>query len=453
MQCVVLGITPPNEDLVEGVRQNVTRIVVGRTIIGHQVQWDCPKDNNNDDDDVAQCEIHWRSDYTIALDVEALDDDTDSKQQKHQHGIPTLLMSVTFDGDTGVTPEDIVTSVQCYIGQGLYQVQVWATAGAPLPLRPMEGYEPHIFLLSHPTALKDGDWNGNYSELPKAVLAMETFGLVVQPHLFSMEIVSEFRHMVHEAIEQVEQRLVQYRPTIHLGTDVLSFREIASRNHHRYDLRLDTMDDHHVGSDSTPAVVVRVRQLVEELPYIKQFLLQAMHLDEVNEKNDDHERHGKGTPDTFQLLIDFDVSVVYSRPGAGTQGWHADGSHLAGSSDAGWNDHYRQLSPPYAICLFIPLIDLNESVGYTQFWPGSHAHEQLVGLGPFAQVTQSVWNSCGCQAGDGIWYDYRLMHQGMPHDRDATVSLRPILQIIFKQRWYVERANYGVKSLRSVSQG
>jgi ectoine hydroxylase-related dioxygenase (phytanoyl-CoA dioxygenase family) len=140
---------------------------------------------------------------------------------------------------------------------------------------------------------------------------------------------------------------------------------------------------------------------------------------------------------------------VYSRPGAGAQGWHADGSHRPGAADAAWQDDgkVQRLTTPYAICLFVPLIDLNDEVGYTQFWPGSHANCQLVGLGPFAQVTQSVWNSDGCLAGDGVWYDYRLMHQGMHHEKNSSVPLRPIVQIIFKQKWYVERANYGVESI------
>ena len=147
-------------------------------------------------------------------------------------------------------------------------------------------------------------------------------------------------------------------------------------------------------------------------------------------------------------VLDFDVSVVYSRPGAGAQGWHADGDHAKGAADAGWSfddDHHNHLAPPYAVCLFLPLVDLNDTVGYTQFWPGSHAHRNLVGLGPVAKVTQSVYDSRSCRAGDGVWYDYRLLHQGMPNTSLDTV--RPVVQIIFKQPWYVEKANYGVESI------
>lgn len=108
----------------------------------------------------------------------------------------------------------------------------------------------------------------------------------------------------------------------------------------------------------------------------------------------------------------------------------------------GWKS---RLATPYAICLFLPLIDLDESVGYTQFWPGSHRNREITGFGPVAQVTESVWNGNGSKAGDGVWYDYRLLHQGMPNVSETIV--RPIVQIIFKQKWYVERDNYGSESV------
>jgi hypothetical protein len=36
--------------------------------------------------------------------------------------------------------------------------------------------------------------------------------------------------------------------------------------------------------------------------------------------------------------------------------------------------------------VFVPLIDLDSSVGFTQFWPGSHAHPELAGFGPAAPM-------------------------------------------------------------------
>ena len=155
--------------------------------------------------------------------------------------------------------------------------------------------------------------------------------------------------------------------------------------------------------------------------------------------------------DTLQSTaqeMDFDVSVVYSKPGACTQNWHADGAHQKGALDAGWTrlGYQTQLAAPYAICLFVPLIDLNATVGYTQFWPGSHRYRDLVGFGPVAALAGATLDDGqSCRAGDGIWYDYRLLHRGMPNTSLDTV--RPILQVVFKKKWYVEQANYGVTSM------
>lgn len=84
----------------------------------------------------------------------------------------------------------------------------------------------------------------------------------------------------------------------------------------------------------------------------------------------------------------------YSRPGAPNQAWHCDGGHV--NPDAGWPDENgveaQQLSKAYAICVFTPLIDLSETVGFTQFWPGSHKYEKLLGFGPAAEELGEFFN-------------------------------------------------------------
>jgi hypothetical protein len=79
-----------------------------------------------------------------------------------------------------------------------------------------------------------------------------------------------------------------------------------------------------------------------------------------------------------------DVSIVYSKPGARAQDWHCDGRHLAGAARA--NHAGVGASPPYAICVFVPLVDLNGEVGFTQFWAGSHKADALIGFGSAAEV-------------------------------------------------------------------
>ena len=42
-------------------------------------------------------------------------------------------------------------------------------------------------------------------------------------------------------------------------------------------------------------------------------------------------------------------------------------------------------------------------------------------------------------------YDYRLMHRGMPNTSVGTE--RPLVQLLYHSRAYVEKKNYGVRSL------
>jgi ectoine hydroxylase-related dioxygenase (phytanoyl-CoA dioxygenase family) len=102
------------------------------------------------------------------------------------------------------------------------------------------------------------------------------------------------------------------------------------------------------------------------------------------------------------------------------------------------------LAAPYAICLFLPLIDLTDETGYTQFWPGSHRSRHWAGFGPVAKLAHLTYNGL-VQTGDAIFYDYRLWHRGMPNRTADTV--RPVLQVIFKRSWYIERANYGTEPI------
>ena len=49
------------------------------------------------------------------------------------------------------------------------------------------------------------------------------------------------------------------------------------------------------------------------------------------------------------------------------------------------------------------------------------------------------------QAGGCVLYDYRLMHRGMPNTSVGTE--RPLVQLLYHSRAYVEKKNYGVRSL------
>jgi ectoine hydroxylase-related dioxygenase (phytanoyl-CoA dioxygenase family) len=308
-------------------------------------------------------------------------------------------------------PETVCAAVVDFVRQNSISVQdfnceLWASAPAPLPLRPVHGYD----LVIAP--------NNNNDELKneRSVLAFREWGVLVQQNLLSALEIKDLCLIVDRAISSAEEALAMYRPEMLVGKDAFCFKEIASRNVQRFDLRL-----------IDPKAQEFVKQHVLSRPNVTWML-----------------RNVLGTDDE----IDFDVSVVYSRPGAGAQGWHADGAHMKNAKDAGWEEQgwNTRLAQPYAICVFIPLIDLNDTVGFTQFWPGSHRNRDLFGFGKLANVVQANYDA-KAQAGDGVWYDYRTLHQGMPNNSSDT--LRPVVQIIFKKKWYIEKANYGTESIRN----
>jgi ectoine hydroxylase-related dioxygenase (phytanoyl-CoA dioxygenase family) len=237
---------------------------------------------------------------------------------------------------------------------------------------------------------------------------------MVQEKVLDQERIKELRSLVDQAIERVEEKLTTYRPNITIGKDNFNFREIASRNLERFDLRVT---DHETCDF--------VQTYIMDHPVVKN----ALH----HNLGDDSE-------------INFDISLVYSKPGACAQGWHADGDHQKGGKDAGWsvNGWKTQLSGAYAFCLFIPLIDLNDEVGFTQFWPKSHYSRDLAGFGKVAELSKTTFDG-KCAAGDAVWYDYRLMHRGMPNK--SQDKIRPVLQVIFKKKWYVETSNFTEESI------
>jgi Phytanoyl-CoA dioxygenase (PhyH) len=328
---------------------------------------------------------------------------------------PILLCSLVLSRD-----EDAAT-IESFVQEQLllpstYEVELWATAPAPLPLLVVvtSGAEPLgqscQSVIRQFTDHESAD--SNYDE--EWVSNMRQWGLVTQRGLIaSVDELDAIRVLVYQAIQSAEAQLSEHRPDLQIGQDVILFQEIGSRGGQRFDLRLFNED-----------LLSMVRHSIVPLVRRRLHLLLGVTSDEE---------------------FDFDVSVVYSKPGASYQGWHADGDHQRNRADAGWTkDGWQtQLADPYAVCLFLPLIDLTNETGYTQFWPASHRSRSLAGFGRIAELASLTYDAM-LMAGDAVFYDYRLWHRGMPNTSD---TLRPVLQIIFKRTWYVERANYGTEPI------
>jgi len=328
---------------------------------------------------------------------------------KEQEGQRTLLLCAISDASN---TDDIVNAVSTVVE---CDAEVWATAPARLPLRPMDGYDRYIKYSSN---------NNETTETLQESWAKQTMkehGLFFQNALMDKSTVEELREEIMTEIELTEHLIRLHHPEINIGTDFISFKEIGSRGNERFDLLLQQPSCSKVRDIIESRVVQRILPVVES----------------ILKSNE---------------VVDFDLSVVYSKPGAPDQGWHADGDHQKGAQDIRWNtsmDGWKNhLADAYALCVFIPLIDLYDETGYTQFWPASHQSRGLAGFGPVAQITDSVWNG-KCNAGDAIWYDYRTMHRGM-QNCSSSKKLRPVLQILFKRKWYSETRNYGTVGITDV---
>ena len=90
------------------------------------------------------------------------------------------------------------------------------------------------------------------------------------------------------------------------------------------------------------------------------------------------------------------------------------------------------------------LCDLNQEVGFTQFWVGSHVTDGLIGFGAAAEVLRGCVDGV-VDAGGFVAYDYRTMHRGMRNTSDGTT--RPVLQFLYARSNYRETKNYGASSI------
>ena len=397
MQCILLGITPPStSDSIDADDETTALELLdhlrGRvgTVDGSEVNW--------------------------VAESRSLDADTGKLVQLFCATTGAPVESVVKATSVAASEANEVGSKQQKVSDDNQscECELWASAPAILPLRPFDGYDKYI---THNNQYDKKSSNGSCEGW--SVSTMKEWGMFIQTSLIKSHEVEELKQCIHEEIASIEQLINLHRPDINIGKDIISFAEISSRGNERFDLL--------------------VRPSSKAYDFVEHVILDRIcsTLEEIlggSPKNKD---------------VDYDISVVYSKPGAPHQGWHADGDHQRGATDAGWdvNGWKTQLADPYALCLFIPLIDLDETTGYTQFWPASHRSKGLMGFGPVAEITEATWNG-KCKAGDAIWYDYRLMHRGMGNTSQDVV--RPVLQVLFKKKWYVEKRNYGTESLREM---
>ena len=161
------------------------------------------------------------------------------------------------------------------------------------------------------------------------------------------------------------------------------------------------------------------------------------------------------------------VGLILSFPNSVDQPWHQDGTLLFDDADdeKNENESFRNDDvhlPPYALNVFIPLEDVTEDVGPTEFHIGSHyaVKAKRIMEGYHATVgTTTTTNSeveenqyeveepIGplLKCGDVLIYDYRVCHRGTKNlSFDKT---RPMLYLMYARPWFQEHLNFGKECL------
>eukprot|EP00056_Hartaetosiga_gracilis_P001274 m.43903 g.43903 ORF g.43903 m.43903 type:complete len:375 (-) comp10571_c0_seq1:121-1245(-) len=240
------------------------------------------------------------------------------------------------------------------------------------------------------------------TDMETTIPMLHKHGIVIAKNAIPLVQITRCLEEANEHISVADENLLA--KGVKIGKEDFRFKEMSSRENHRFDLLVPK--ERFVG----------INTLAKEGAWVP--LMKSMLGDDVT----------------------CDVSLVYSRPGAREQTWHADGPHLGKTAD--WTGEGED--KPFAVCVFMPLITLNKTVGFTQFWPGSHKYDELIGFGAVCPLLECELDAI-VDVGNAVVYDYRLIHRGMPNMSSGTE--RPLIQFLYHVPQYVENRNYGKESL------
>ena len=134
-------------------------------------------------------------------------------------------------------------------------------------------------------------------------------------------------------------------------------------------------------------------------------------------------------------------SAIVSVPGAGQQALHSDNGHLFGLEGT-------QVPEAHCVTLIVPLVDVNDENGPTDFWPGTHRADKAKALMDDTEVHIVPRDRAAEMAGakgDAIVFDTRTVHRG---GANRGTERRPILYLAFARPWYTERQrNFAAEKL------
>ena len=131
------------------------------------------------------------------------------------------------------------------------------------------------------------------------------------------------------------------------------------------------------------------------------------------------------------------VSIVYATPGSTDQAWHADGGHI----------NLQAHEKCHCFNVFVPLVDVNRSLGPTELRPGSHYLTRNLAPMMLAAKARGKLRSPVMpilRAGSALLFDYRVLHRGRANTSEVD---RPILVMTFARRTFKDRLNFPSKSI------
>ena len=395
--------------------------------------------------------------------------------------------------------------------------EIWVNSTVPLPLAPPYGWTRDTFYYENsddsdadqtPSTMKSTTTNRTM----EIVKCLKEYGLVFikgssspapasppSPSATTNHTTNFYDVILRkldDRIQELEFLIQQNHPHITLGETPFGFEEYTYRGVNRFELlfnkkkntskakaaaqedgRIDaTSDDETDDTNNEDEIYNMLREYYE--PQFENIVKAYLGATDIRKE------------------LRLNISCVYSKPGSQDQEWHTDGN-VSGSN---YSDNVVTVendtiddpnnTKPYAICIFVPLIQLTQDIGYTRFWPKSHLQTtKLLGLGIAADkcCLQATIDGILPNLGDYIIYDYTsTWHKGVgwypkknegrtsrtlttapieemrkassdattasateseEQGREVEPKIRPVVQFLYSYNWYKERKNYGTKSI------
>lgn len=138
------------------------------------------------------------------------------------------------------------------------------------------------------------------------------------------------------------------------------------------------------------------------------------------------------------------AGLILSFPSSSDQPWHQDGLMLFSQNELPEDVHL----PVYALNVFVPLADVTEDMGPTEFSVGSHKTKEGEKAMEYISNQQELKAKVigpTLKCGDALIYDYRTCHRGTQNL--STDTTRPMLYLMYGRPWFREHINFGKEKL------